>query len=583
MIGDINLDGLESKPVKLKTSLAFFFSLFSSIHTKRAEQCKHQDFVPTGAILSTTAAQKGIVRETGINIQNTSEHSIKRFFGASSSRITMEMHDKTNYRPLDRRIAHLDLSSGSETDDSDYSSDEENFHAADVTGQNPKTLVEKEDIIVRYSHKIKTDDIKRGPKTTKDRANRATVEQVLDPRTMRFLAKIIRTGVISRINGCISTGKEANVYHGDQEADEGKVSAREYAVKIYKTSILVFKDRERYVDGEFRFRNTKNQSNPRKMVKVWAEKEFRNLKRLYINGIPCPEPVELRSHVLVMEYLTKGEGQPSPKLRDHPFQDVAEIVHYYHQMLFYMRRMYQVCRLVHADLSEYNSIVHNDKLYIIDVSQLVEPEHPMALDFLRMDIKNVNDFFSRKKINVYPERHLFKYITEEDKVLGLSGNSDEELAQYLEQLPLKNDTTNEDEVEDEVFRSLHFVRSLNHLEERDFQKFSEGKVNTLKELVGTERPVPDSASEEDTDAGSDDDLDDSDSDDNERFDDEGNSITTKEWKDREAAPLRGKRYEDKDEKKNRKEAAKLDKQERRKTKMKKHVKKKLVNKRKTAK
>ncbi|KRZ98466.1 uncharacterized protein AC631_05770, partial [Debaryomyces fabryi] len=271
---------------------------------------------------------------------------------------------------------------------SDTDSSDSEFEISE--GQNDsgksKTITDKGEIIAKYSDKIKTEDIKKGTKVTKDRANRATVEQVLDPRTMRFLAKIINKGVLSRINGCISTGKEANVYHGDHENPE--VSDREYAVKIYKTSILVFKDRERYVDGEFRFRNTKNQSNPRKMVKVWAEKEFRNLKRLYLNGIPCPEPIELRSHVLVMEYLTKGNAQPSPKLKDHPFKDVEEIVHYYHQMLYYMRRMYQECRLVHADLSEYNSIVHNDKLYIIDVSQSVEPEHPMALDFLRMDIKN---------------------------------------------------------------------------------------------------------------------------------------------------------------------------------------------------
>lgn len=53
----------------------------------------------------------------------------------------------------------------------------------------------------------------------------------------------------------------------------------EYAIKIYKTSILVFKDRERYVRGEFRFRHGFNKSNPRKMVKMWAEKETRNLKR----------------------------------------------------------------------------------------------------------------------------------------------------------------------------------------------------------------------------------------------------------------------------------------------------------------
>lgn len=437
----------------------------------------------------------------------------------------------------------------------------------------PKTITDRGDIIAKYSDKIKLDDVKKGPKTTKDRANRMTVEQVLDPRTFRFLAKIFNRGIISRINGCISTGKEANVYHGDHE--DSSVNSREYAVKIYKTSILVFKDRERYVDGEFRFRNTKNQSNPRKMVKVWAEKEFRNLKRLYSHGIPCPEPVDLRSHVLVMEYLTKGQGQPSPKLRDHPFKDVDDIVHYYHHMLFYMRRMYRDCRLVHADLSEYNSIVHNDKLYIIDVSQSVEPEHPMALDFLRMDIKNVNDFFSRKKINVYPERLLFKYITEDNAVLGITDNSDEQLLSYLETLPLKSDD-HENNVEDEVFRSLHLVRSLNHLEERDFEKFSEGKVSTLKDLVGTERPAEDDGS--DSDESEDDSDEDSDEDSSDEEGEDGEK--KKKWVDKDS-PLKGKKHEDKDEKKARKEAAKTAKQEKRKTKMKKHVKKKIISKRKT--
>ncbi len=55
--------------------------------------------------------------------------------------------------------------------------------------------------------------------------------------------------------------------------------AKELAIKIFKTSILIFKDRERYVTGEFRFRKGHCKSNPRKMVKLWAEKEVRKLKR----------------------------------------------------------------------------------------------------------------------------------------------------------------------------------------------------------------------------------------------------------------------------------------------------------------
>ncbi|GMF02030.1 unnamed protein product [[Candida] boidinii] len=58
------------------------------------------------------------------------------------------------------------------------------------------------------------------------------------------------------------------------------------------------------------------------------------------------------------------------------------------------------------------------------------------------------------------------------------------LEEYLNNMPLKSDDdTDELNQEDEVFRSLHLVSSLNHLEERDFQKFSEGKIDTLTDLV----------------------------------------------------------------------------------------------------
>lgn len=41
-----------------------------------------------------------------------------------------------------------------------------------------------------------------------DKADRATTEQVLDPRTRMILFKMLNKGVFSEINGCVSTGKE---------------------------------------------------------------------------------------------------------------------------------------------------------------------------------------------------------------------------------------------------------------------------------------------------------------------------------------------------------------------------------------
>lgn len=81
-----------------------------------------------------------------------------------------------------------------------------------------------------------------------------------------------------------------------------------------------------------------------------------------------------------------------------------------------MRRLYQTCHLVHADLSEYNILYHDNHLYIIDVSQSVEHEHPSAFDFLRLDIKNVEDFFRKKAngaVRTLGLRRTWNFITQE--------------------------------------------------------------------------------------------------------------------------------------------------------------------------
>jgi serine/threonine-protein kinase RIO1 len=74
-----------------------------------------------------------------------------------------------------------------------------------------------------------------------DKADRATVEQALDPRTRMVLFKMISRGFLTEVNGCVSTGKEANVYHASTPSGDSM------AIKVFKTSILVFKDRDRWV------------------------------------------------------------------------------------------------------------------------------------------------------------------------------------------------------------------------------------------------------------------------------------------------------------------------------------------------
>lgn len=302
----------------------------------------------------------------------------------------------------------------------------------------------------------------------KDKSDRATVELVLDPRTRLILYKLLSRRFLDEINGCISTGKEANVYHATSK--EGDL-----AVKIYKTSILVFKDRERYVTGEFRFRTGYNKHNPRKMVKLWAEKEMRNLTRLHTNGVSCPRPVLLRNHVLVMEFIGK-DGWPSPKLKDYPLTE-SKARELYLECIQMVRCLYQKCHLVHADLSEYNLLCHDGALCVIDVSQAVEHDHPRALEFLRKDCSNVTDFFNRNGVCVMSVKELFDFVTDPT----ISDNNIDEYLDKMQEIVLARNSSShgvsaQQQVDDEVFKQVHIPRTLEEVVsyEEDYDKMQEG-------------------------------------------------------------------------------------------------------------
>uniref|UniRef100_A0AAF5DJB2 Serine/threonine-protein kinase RIO1 n=1 Tax=Strongyloides stercoralis TaxID=6248 RepID=A0AAF5DJB2_STRER len=392
---------------------------------------------------------------------------------------------------------------------------------------------------------------------TRDRADRATVEQVLDPRTRLIIFRLVQRGVLETIEGCISTGKEANVYHALDADDQS------FAIKIYKTAILTFKDRDRYVSGEFRYRHGYCRHNPRKMVATWAEKEMRNLMRMHQAGMAVPKPLLLKGHVLVMDFIGT-DGWPAPLLKNAEFnEEVANTL--YLDCIKSMRTMYRDCRLVHADLSEYNMLVHEEKLYIIDVSQSVEHDHPHSLEFLRSDIANVTNFFRDRGAAVLSMKQLFEFIVDPT----VQSNADVE--RILQQ------RSHEKIEEDILFMKAfipHKLDSLIHYERDDEVERSGAEVNNpfqkviSKVLMG----IKDEEKEEVLEG-----IVEEDNSDEEKSSDES-SLNSEERKLEELKEHRRKlhyrpKQEEADAKKERKKAVKDEKREKRKDKIPKHVKK----------
>ena len=324
----------------------------------------------------------------------------------------------------------------------------------------------------------------------------------------------------------------------------------------------------------------------------------------------------------------------APRLKDAVIEDPEMYRKLYLDLIKMVWTLYNECKLIHADLSEYNllwvltlfirfcspSRYYKQTLYMIDVSQSVEQDHPHALEFLRKDCTNVIAFF-RKYLDpntLLSIRELFEFVrTEtaeihrvlEQQEIEISDLESDNLDAYvaylherLESRPKDYMTSAEAQIEEEVFKNVYIPRSLNEIVdvEKEAAKMAAPKADNpsfFKSMIAEESsnqallddflsstPIAPSSNADDVqppeanvpeigiDAGesssSDSDSEGSDADSNESEDD---SDASDDWK-----PKCGKlqkKHEDKDEKKDRKNATKEERRLKRQTKIPKAVKK----------
>ena len=138
---------------------------------------------------------------------------------------------------------------------------------------------------------------------------------------------------------------------------------------------------------------------------------------------------------------------------------------------------------MHADLSEYNLLYHRDEVWVIDVSQAVEHDHPMALDFLRRDCSIVQEFFQKKLQRVLTTQDTFSFVTD------LSIENESEEAAFAAIVQALYEKTNEqleaEKQQDEVFKQIYIPRTLQELSLDDIDKLKRNNQEAMfNKLVG---------------------------------------------------------------------------------------------------
>ena len=202
--------------------------------------------------------------------------------------------------------------------------------------------------------------------------------------------------------GILKTGKEADVY-----------LIRRYVPGTDKSCLIAAK---RYRDAEHRLfhrdagylegrrvresrvnRATANRSafGKEMIAGQWANAEFTALGRLHNARVPVPYPIQITGTEVLLEFIGDDDGTAAPRLAEtRPGEKLlASLWEQFTAMLDTLARH----GLAHGDLSPYNLLVHNGRLVMIDLPQVVDViAHPTGRDFLTRDARNVAAWFAAR-------------------------------------------------------------------------------------------------------------------------------------------------------------------------------------------
>jgi RIO kinase 1 len=204
--------------------------------------------------------------------------------------------------------------------------------------------------------------------------------------------------------GIVKTGKEADLFLIERAVPGDPLQSSILAAKRYRGSEQSdFHRSSSYTEGR-RMRNTRDSRAVAKgsaygrtvTASRWAYAEFEALCRLYELGVPVPYPVQVNNTEILMEFI--GDGVvAAPRLAQYRGSG-PELRDFFDQVIAIMVA-FASAGLAHGDLSPYNLLVHESRVVVIDLPQIVEVvSNPSGMDFLHRDCVNVCDWFNRRGV-----------------------------------------------------------------------------------------------------------------------------------------------------------------------------------------
>jgi RIO kinase 1 len=218
-------------------------------------------------------------------------------------------------------------------------------------------------------------------------------------------------GALDTELGILKTGKEADVFLLERAVPDDPAQRTLLAAKRYRgEETRSFHRSAVYTEG----RGVQNTRDARALAKksshgrevaasAWSIAEFEALCRLHELGAPVPYPVQVNGTEILMEFIGDASGAAAPRLAQvrAPREELAG----YLAQIAELMRIFAAAGFAHGDLSAYNLLVHDGRVRVIDLPQIVDIiANPQGLDLLHRDCVNVCDWFARQRVDCDAEQ-----------------------------------------------------------------------------------------------------------------------------------------------------------------------------------
>ncbi|HZX45045.1 MAG TPA: serine protein kinase RIO [Candidatus Nanoarchaeia archaeon] len=214
-----------------------------------------------------------------------------------------------------------------------------------------------------------------------------TMHNVFDEFTNWTLFKLISEGYFEGLESPISIGKEANIFSARRK-DRSRV-----IVKIYRLEACDFNRMYDYIKEDPRYSNLKGKK--RKIIFSWVQREYRNLLKAREGGVNVPTPITFKNNIIVMEFIGKADNVSSRLSVEAPKNPKK----FFDKVVDNIRKLYKA-GLVHADLSPFNILNHDEEPMLIDFSQATILDNSRAMEFLQRDVRIVATYFTKLGLKI---------------------------------------------------------------------------------------------------------------------------------------------------------------------------------------